>query len=175
MDYNLHLSNYSYSKEKEIHYYITAEIILKSADWPFTIFTLGDGSRYGAYVNAALEKGKTYKVYVRAISRTKAVWKLFLSLYQLCIVLLSVALDFRKASFSSFLPVLWICVTGNGLKGLPSVAHILHYNTIWHTIPYHTILYHTIPYHTISYHTIPYHTIPYHTIPYHTILFIYTR
>ena len=83
MDYSLQLSNYSYSKENEIDYYITAEITQESADWPFTI-TLGDGSRYGAYVNAALEKGKTYKVYERAISsRTKAVCKLILSMSSL--------------------------------------------------------------------------------------------
>ena len=59
-------------------YYITAEIILEPVNRLFKIFTLGDGSRYGSYVNAALEKEKTYKVYERAISRTKAVCKLFL-------------------------------------------------------------------------------------------------
>ena len=73
-DYPSHLGDYEHSTETESGYYITAELTADSVGPSPGHFTLGDGHRYGQYVNTALLKGRVfYKVYERAVSRRKEV------------------------------------------------------------------------------------------------------
>jgi hypothetical protein len=62
--------NYKDAKEKKQEFYITAE--LKANEFKSS-FSVGDDKEYGGYQNVPLEKGKTYTIAERAITKDKQV------------------------------------------------------------------------------------------------------
>ena len=74
-DYGSKLKGVNDAKKDNLNFYVAAEIEndpVRETSWKFTV---GDDKTYGDYVNEALEKGKNYMVYERAVTREKDVCK----------------------------------------------------------------------------------------------------
>ena len=83
-NFNSKLKDWDNSNKENSNFYITAEIqnvLVVQNSWEFTV---GDDKTYEGFVNKALEKGKEYDIFQRAVTRDKDVSKLtqFFILYQ---------------------------------------------------------------------------------------------
>jgi hypothetical protein len=68
-NYTKSLFNHSTAASKSLNYYITAEVPADAFKYNTKVLTIGDGIIYeNKYKNAALEKGKRYQIYERALS-----------------------------------------------------------------------------------------------------------
>ena len=75
-NFNSKLKDWDNSNKENPNFYITAEIqnvLVVQKSWEFTV---GDDKTYEGFVNKALEKGKEYVIFQRAVTRDKDVSKL---------------------------------------------------------------------------------------------------
>jgi hypothetical protein len=68
-NYGTSLFDHSTAANNSLNYYITAEVPADAFKSNTKLLTIGDGIIYkNKYKNAALEKGKRYQIYERALS-----------------------------------------------------------------------------------------------------------
>ena len=75
-DYDSKLKDSNNTNKENLYFYITAEfqnVSVYQKSWEFTV---GDDKTYEGFVNKALEKGKEYVIFQRAVTRDKDVSKL---------------------------------------------------------------------------------------------------
>ena len=66
------LKSFDEAAAENINFYIAFEIPAENVTVD-SRFTVGDGKKYGSYLNAKLQEGKRYIVFVRAVSEEKKV------------------------------------------------------------------------------------------------------